>query len=102
VQLTPGMRLRSTACETEVIITRGPEGDVELSCGGARMVPLDDTLTPTMALDPSHADGTLMGKRYVDESGDVELLCTKPGAGSLTVDGTPLAVRGAKPLPSSD
>jgi hypothetical protein len=43
-----------------------------------------------------------MGKRYVDESGDVELLCTKPGTGSLTVDGAPLTVRGAKPLPSSD
>jgi hypothetical protein len=102
VQLTPGTRFRSTACETEVIVTRAPEGDVELSCGGARMVPLDDTTTPTAALDPSVADGTLMGKRYVDERGDVEVLCTKAGAGALAVDGTPLAVRSAKPLPSSD
>jgi hypothetical protein len=96
------MRLRSTACETEVIITRGPERDVELSCGGSPMVPLDDTTTPTTTLQPSAADGTVMGKRYVDENGDVELLCTKAGDGSLTVDGILLTLRGAKPLPSSD
>ena len=43
-----------------------------------------------------------MGKRYVDEAGDLELLCTKPGEGSLTLAETPLTVKGAKPLPSSD
>jgi hypothetical protein len=43
-----------------------------------------------------------MGKRYTNEAGDIEILCTKPGEGGLAVDGTPLEVKGAKPLPSSD
>ena len=40
--------------------------------------------------------------RYVDAAASLELLCTKPGKGSLGANGTPLAVKGAKPLPSSD
>ena len=43
-----------------------------------------------------------MGKRYVNEAGDLELLCTKPGDGALSAAGALLAVKGAKPLPSSD
>jgi hypothetical protein len=50
----------------------------------------------------SPASGTLIGKRYVNAAGDLELLCTKPGAGALAADGAPLAMKGAKPLPSSD
>ena len=48
------------------------------------------------------AGGTLMGKRYVDAAGSFELLCTKPGQGSLSVDGTILNTKDAKPLPASD
>jgi hypothetical protein len=101
VRLTAGMRLRSTACETEVIITRGPDRELDLSCGGAPMVSFD-TDAPRVALDDAASDGAQMGKRYVDDSGELELLCTKPGRGSLALDGTPLTIRGAKPLPSSD
>lgn len=43
--------------------------------------------------------GTLMGKRYVDADGKYELLCVKPGKGSLSVDGVALVVKDAKPLP---
>jgi hypothetical protein len=43
-----------------------------------------------------------MGKRYVSESGDLELLCTKPGDGSLGLGDTLLNTKDAKPLPSSD
>ena len=35
-------------------------------------------------LDPAFAGGTVMGKRYVDETG-AEVLVTKPGVGSLSV-----------------
>ena len=41
----------------------------------------------------------LLGKRYADEASGIELLCTKPGPGPLAVDGRPLVVKGAKPLP---
>jgi hypothetical protein len=43
-----------------------------------------------------------LGKRYVDEAGTIEVLCTKPGDGALALDGQPLEVKSAKPLPSSD
>ena len=46
--------------------------------------------------------GTLMGKRYVDPAGNFELLCVKPGKGSLSVDGVALSPKDAKPLPASD
>ena len=53
-------------------------------------------------LSEDAAEGTQIGKRYVNEAGDLELLCTKPGKGSLAAGGTALTVKGAKPLPSSD
>ena len=38
----------------------------------------------------------------MNEGGDLELLCTKPGEGSLGSAGVELQIKGAKPLPSSD
>ena len=46
--------------------------------------------------------GTQIGKRYVDADETLELLCTKPGKGSLAVGGAAMSIKGAKPLPSSD
>ncbi len=43
-----------------------------------------------------------MGKRYVDEAGTIELLCVKPGKGTLALDGAALVLKEAKPLPASD
>jgi hypothetical protein len=43
-----------------------------------------------------------MGKRYVDADGAYELLCVKPGKGSLAVNGVALVIKDAKPLPASD
>jgi hypothetical protein len=65
------------------------------------MIPLDAQRTGD-APDPSLAGGTQMGKRYADEASGLEVLCTKAGAGTLTLDGAPIELKGAKPLPSSD
>ena len=65
------------------------------------MVPLGAEGTGA-APDPSLAGGTQMGKRYADETSGLEVLCTKSGVGTLTLDGTPIELKGAKPLPSSD
>ena len=46
--------------------------------------------------------GTLLGKRYVNEAGDLEILATKAGESSLSVGDEPLEIKAAKPLPSSD
>ena len=53
-------------------------------------------------LDPSFAEGSLIGKRFADADSGLELLVTKAGAGTLTLDGVALPLKEAKPLPSSD
>ena len=53
-------------------------------------------------IDPALSEPTLLGKRYEDEASGLEVLCSKGGDGTLTLDDTPLVVKSAKPLPSSD
>ena len=48
------------------------------------------------------AGGSLVGKRYVDAGTGMEVLCAKPGAGSLSLSGRLLVIKDAKKLPSSD
>jgi hypothetical protein len=102
MKLGPGTRLKSTVCETELIVVRLSGDDVDLCCGGHPMVALGDDASLDLALDPAFDEGTTLGKRYTDAAGDIELLCTKAGKGSLSVGGEPLVLKEAKPLPSSD
>jgi hypothetical protein len=100
MQLKSGLRLQSVTCDTQVIVVRG-NGEVDLRCGGQPMVPAGgavDKQSPSEA----HSGGTLMGKRYGDDDSGLEILCTKPGAGSLSVGDAALPEKGAKALPSSD
>lgn len=93
-----GSKLKSTVCDTEVMVIRAGAGTAE--CGGAPM--LAERPPERGTIDPAFAEGTKMGKRYVDAAGTVELLCVKPGQGSLSMDGVALLTKDAKPLPSSD
>jgi hypothetical protein len=103
MKLAPGSRLRSTACETEVVVVRGADGDQLLSCGGSPMVALDTaTETGESIPAPGFDEGTLLGKRYTDEPSGLEVLCTRAGRGSLSLATGLLTIQGAKPLPSSD
>jgi len=101
-QLKPGARLRSAACTTEVIVVKAPPRDVEVSCGGARMLGSDEDRPGAVAPVDAAGEPTLLGKRYTNAEEDIELLCTKAGDGSLAVDGEALELKDAKPLPSSD
>jgi len=101
MELKPGTRLRSQVCSTEVIVVKAPDGDVDLACGGAAMIPLDAPVAAGSIAD-AHRGGTLLGKRYADETTGIEVLCTKAGEGALSLGSTPLPVKDAKPLPSSD
>lgn len=96
--MKPGTRLKSAVCDTEVMVIRCTEGTIE--CGGSPMSEAKPAEAGEISAD--HANGTLMGKRYVDADGKYELLCVKPGKGSLSVDGVALSVKDAKPLPASD
>jgi hypothetical protein len=99
--LKAGARLKSAVCDAQVMVIMTPPGDVALTCGGAPM--LDATVTAAReAIHPEHKNGTQIGKRYVNTDGSLELLCTKPGEGSLAVAGAPLKLKEAKALPSSD
>lgn len=102
VQLKAGSRLRSAVCEGEVMVVMAPKEEVEVTCGGAAMVPLGSEPPSGQTISEDAAGGIQIGKRYVNEAGDLELLCTKPGKGSLGLSGVALTLKGAKPLPSSD
>ena len=96
--MKPGTRLKSAADDTEVMVIRAGDGTIE--CGGAPMG--EAKPAEPAALDAGFSGGTLMGKRYVDAANAYELLCVKPGKGSLSVDGVALVTKDAKPLPASD
>ena len=101
MELKAGTRLASGVCDTEVIVVRAPGGDVDLRCGGQAMHPKDAPAAEG-SLDPKHSDRTQLGKRYAEEDLGLEVLCTKAGEGSLSIGDTPLPLKEAKPLPSSD
>ena len=96
-----GSRLRSQVCDTQVIVVKATDSLDDLRCGGQPMLPLDAERAEGIEPDPAFADGSSMGKRYVD-AGGAEVLVTKAGAGSLSVGTIPLAIKEAKPLPASD
>ena len=97
-----GLRLKSCVCATEVMVIRAPVMEADVHCGGVAMVSATEPVPPDARLDPTRAQGTLPGKRYIDAQDRVEILCTRGGAGSLTFDGVAMTVKQAKALPSSD
>ena len=101
MQLTPGTRLESATCDTQVVVVKAPaDVDVDLRCGGAPMRDLDSGDARSAPIGPEGP--SLLGKRYADDDLGLELLCTRGGDGALAVGDAPLTVKGAKPLPSSD
>lgn len=96
--MKPGTKLKSAVCDTEVMVIRLGEGTIE--CGGSPMV--EERSGDKGAIDPVFAEGTKMGKRYTDAGATFEMLCVKPGAGSLSINGVACSLKDAKPLPSSD
>lgn len=99
--LKAGSRLKSAVCDTQLMVIAAPPGDVALTCGGAPLLEMTASATRG-AIHPDHKNGTQIGKRYVNADGSLELLCTKPGEGSLAAGGEPLKLKEAKALPSSD
>ena len=102
IALKPGTRLFSAVCATEMIAVRAPGDEVALTIGGAEPVLSADERDASATPAEGYAEGSLIGKRYVNEDNSIELLCTKAGPGSAAIDGTVLAIKDAKPLPASD
>ena len=102
LEVKPGARFQSAVCDTQVAIVKSGVPTLDLRCGGAPMQPVgadrDGTATPSAGLDV----GSQMGKRYVNADETVEVLCTKPGDGTLAIEDEALELKDAKPLPASD
>jgi hypothetical protein len=101
-KMTPGSRWMSAVCNTEVVVTRAPSTEASLECGGSPMVPVGSARAAGVAPSADHSGGSLLGKRYADATAGLEVLCTKGGQGSLSINGKALALRATTPLPSSD
>jgi hypothetical protein len=101
VQFRAGQQLVSAVDTTAVIVIKAPPGEGTLSCGGVAMAAAGE-LVSAAEPDPSRMGGTQIGKRYVDEADTIQVLCTKAGGGTLALDGKPLVIQAAKPLPASD
>jgi hypothetical protein len=84
-----------------IVVKAGTDG-TDLRCGGHPMASLDAGPVAGNAVRAPFDEPTLLGKRYVDETGQLELLCTKAGDGSLSIGDELLRLKDAKPLPASD
>lgn len=102
MKIKPGSRLFSAVCATEMIAIKAPAGEVELTIGGATPVAAVADRDIAVGAAEGFDGGAAMGKRYVDEAGTIELLCTKAGKGVPALAGELLQLKEAKALPSSD
>jgi len=102
MKLTVGKTLASAVDGATVVVVRASEAEVEVTSGGLSLYDPKSEEKSAGEPDPNLLGGTLIGKRYVNSDDTIELLATKPGKGSLAIDGEVLNLRDAKPLPASD
>jgi hypothetical protein len=100
--LKPGARLFSAVCTTEMIVVKAPSGEADITIGGAAPVASAAERAGGGVVADGHGGGAAMGKRYVDDAGTIELLCTKAGDGVPALGAEVLQVKEAKALPASD
>jgi len=83
----------------QLIVTKGGPGT--LSDGDVALLTKDGGQTYPEGT-PAGAAALQLGKRYKSADGAVEVLINKPGTCDLRYDGSPMELKDAKPLPSSD
>jgi hypothetical protein len=96
VELTPGRALYSAVDSTGIMVVRAPNVPTDLTCGGQ---PMEES--SAYAGEPT-SSGLEMGRRYWDEAGGLEVLCTAPGGLPVLANGNPLELVPTRPLPASD
>jgi hypothetical protein len=102
MELKPGSRWKSAVCDTEVVVVRATATPITLECGGHPMVAHADAKPAGLVMSEERSGGTQPGKRFADDVSGLEVLCTKGGAGSLSIDGRAIGAKEAKKLPASD
>ncbi|MCU1395547.1 MAG: hypothetical protein JWM34_3975 [Ilumatobacteraceae bacterium] len=101
MNIKPGMRLFGVG-QTEGIVVRCGPGDADVRIGGHRPATSAAGRDDDAAVVVGHDEPTLVGKRYVDADGTIELLCTRAGSGAFALGDVVLQPKDATPLPSSD
>lgn len=101
MRLTPGMELQVEGGAARFVVIRPGDGELQIRCGGRAVVPAAEHEAADGA-EPADGEMVLLGKRYVDGESGVELLCTSPGTGPLTIEGRTVSTKDTKPLPASD
>ena len=66
------------------------------------MAPASGSASTAATVNEGGVPGAQLGKRYEHTDSGLEVLCTKAGAGPLSLEGALLLPKEAKPLPSSD
>jgi hypothetical protein len=102
MDLKPGSRWKSAVCDAEFVVVRPPKTAVVLECGGHPVSPHAGPKPDGLTLSPDHGGGSTAGKRYADAETSLEVLCSKGGAGSLSIEGRVIGAMEAKKLPASD
>lgn len=100
-ELKTGARLKSAVCDGEIMVVASPGGDVDITCGGAPMLDAGSD-ADKVDINPDHAVGIVIGKRYITEDESIEVLCVKAGEGGLAVGGNLLLQKDTKKLPKTD
>ena len=102
MDLKPGSRWKSAVCDTEVVVVRPPKEATSLECGGYPLIAHSAEKSTDKAVAEGFGGGTQAGKRFADDQTGLEVLCTKAGAGTLTIEGREIGAKEAKKLPASD
>ena len=102
MKLKVGAKYLSQVSDTEFIVIRAPAAEIDLTCGGVPVLEPDQTPQADISSSAELGEATPIGKRYVDDTGALEVLVTKGGFGTLAAAGVRMAQKESKPLPSSD
>ena len=68
--LKVGQRLKSMVCSTEIMVIAAPDGEIQLTCGGAQMTSGEGN-GEGGRVHSDNASGSTIGKRYVSKAGDL-------------------------------
>jgi hypothetical protein len=99
--LKPGMRLKSQVDNTQLMVVRAPDTDMDIRLGSHPVI--DISAEPVVGLKlENRGEVALLGKRYGTPEGDLELLVTKADCAALTLGDRPIEIKQSKPLPASD
>ena len=82
-------------------MVKAPGEPIDLRGSGHSFSTIDTDVT-AQNIETGLDGGTQLGKRYVDESLGLDLLCTRADKSSISVDNAILGLKPAKALPASD